>query len=114
MTLSQWKSLMEELVDGIEQELGSTVAVKTKVALDTFRNRLDKILVARERKPFEQELEAFLQSKRTLRAAGERYMRKYIREKIHPALEALGAAIKRVRPLLGKNKMKRSTSKATK
>jgi len=114
MTLSQWKSLMEELVDGIEQEMGSTVAVKTKVALDTFRNRLHKIQVARERKPFERELEAFLQSKRTLRAAGERYMRKYIREKVHPAIEALGVAIKRARPLLAKSKMKRNASKATK
>jgi len=94
---------MEELLDGVQQELGSTVPIKTKVALDTFRKRLDETLVARRRKRFEQELEAFLQSKRALRAAAKRYLRK----KIPPAIEAAVAVMKQALAVLAKYKTKR-------
>jgi hypothetical protein len=103
MTLSQWKEVMEELLDGVQQELGSTVPIKTKVALNTFRRRLHSTLVARRRKRFEQELEAFLQSKRALRVAAERYVCK----KIPPAIEAAIAVLKRAQRLLAKGKGKR-------
>jgi len=103
MTLSQRKACMEELLDGVQQELGSTVPIKTKVALDTFRKRLHGTTVARRRKRFEQELEAFLQSKRALQAAAERYLCK----KIPPVIEAAVAVMKRALPLLAKDKTKR-------
>ncbi len=103
LTLSQWKATMEELIDGVQGELGSTIPTKTKVALHTFRKRLDENLGDRRRKRFEQELEAFLQSKRALRAASKRYLRK----KIPPAIKAAIGALKRARRLLAQGKRKR-------
>jgi hypothetical protein len=103
MTLSEWKAVMEELLDGVQQELGTAVPIKTKVGLDTFRKRLRGTLVARRRKRFEQELEAFLQSKRALRAAAKRYLRK----KIPPAIAAAIAVMKRAQLFLAKHKTKR-------
>jgi hypothetical protein len=95
---------MEELIDGVQRELGSTIPTKTKVALHTFRKRLDENLGARRRKRFEQELEAFLQSKRALRAAAKRYLRK----KMPPAIKAAISALKRARRLLAKARRKGS------
>ncbi len=97
-TYSQWKATMEEVIVGVQRELGSTIPTKTKVALHTFRKRLDENLGARRRKRFEQELEAFLQSKRALRAAAKRYLRKKFKASI--------AASKRVLRLLAKRKRK--------
>jgi len=108
---------MEELVDGVQKELGPTVPVKTKVGLEAFRKRLRKPLIARRRKRFEQELEAFLQSERALRTAAQRYIRK----KMPPIIKAAVAVMKQARALLGKDKTKKpqirtpqSASKATK
>ncbi len=102
LTLSQWKAAMEELIDGVQGELGSTIPTKTKVTLHTFRKRFDENLSGRRRKRFEQELEAFLQSKRALRAASKRYLRK----KIRPAIKAAIATLKRARRLLAQGKRK--------
>ena len=102
LTFSQWKATMEELIVGVQRELGSTIPPKTNVALHTFRKRLDENLGARRRKRFELELEAFLQSKRALRAAAKRYLRK----KIPPTIKAAIAALNRARRLLAKGKRK--------
>ena len=106
LTLSQWKATMDELIDGVQGELGSTIPTKTKVALHTFRKRLDENLGGRRRKRFEQELEAFLQSKRALRAASKRYLRK----KMSPAIKAAIATLKRARRLLAQRKRLRTFS----
>jgi len=73
---------MEELIDGVQGELGSTIPTKTSVTLHTFRKRLDENPGTRRRKRFEQGLAAFLQSKRALRAASKRYLRKRMRPAI--------------------------------
>jgi uncharacterized protein (DUF2267 family) len=105
-TLSQWKATMEELIDGVQRELGSTIPTKTRAALHTFRERLEKNLGRRRRKRFEQELEAFLQSKPALRAASKRYIRK----KMRPLIKATIATLKRARRLLAQHKRPRGFS----
>jgi hypothetical protein len=94
LTLSQWKATMEELIDGVQRELGSTIPTKSRAALHTFRKRLEKNLGGPKRKRFEQELEAFLQSKPALRAASKRFL--------HKKFKAVTAALKRTRRLLRK------------
>jgi len=97
---------MKELIDGVQGELGPTIPTKTSVVLHTFRKRLDEKLGGRKRKRFEQELEAFLQSKRSLRAASKRYLRK----KMSPAIRAAIAALKRAQRLLAQRKRLRAVS----
>jgi hypothetical protein len=106
LTFSQWKATMKELIDGVQGELGPTIPTKTRVVLHTFRTRLDEKLGGRRRKRFEQELEAFLQSKRALRAASKRYLR----NKMSPAIKAAIAALKRARRLLAQRKRLRAVS----
>jgi hypothetical protein len=60
-------------------------------------------LGARRRKRFAQELEAFLQSERVLRAASKRYLRKKMRQ----VTKAVVATLKRARRLLAQGKRKR-------
>lgn len=96
----QWKATMEELIDGVQGELGFTIPTKTRAALHTFRKHLEENLGGRRRKRFEQELEAFLQSKRALRAASKRYLRKKMRRTI----KAVTATLKRARRLLAQRK----------
>jgi hypothetical protein len=103
LTPSEWKDASEEMIDGVQRELGSAIPAKTKVALHTFRKRLDENLGARRRKQFEQELEAFIHSKPALRAAAERYLGKKIRSEVKAAIAALKLAL----PLLAKDKRKR-------
>lgn len=62
---------MQDLLDGVEKELGSPVAT-----FQLFRVRLNGHGIARKRKEFERDLEAFLESKPFLRAATQRYLRK--------------------------------------
>jgi hypothetical protein len=103
MTSSTWKIIMEDLLDGVERELRSSVPVKIRVALNTFRLRLSESRVAKRRKHFEQELEAFLQSEPFLRAATKRYLRK----KIPSAIERAVATIKRALAFLTTDRTKR-------
>jgi IS5 family transposase len=97
---------MEEIIDGVQGELGSTIPAKTRGALDTFRKRLEQNLGGRRRKRFEQELEAFLQSKRGLRAATKRYLRKRMRT----VIKATIATLKRARRQLAQRKRPRGYS----
>jgi len=106
LPLSQWKATMEELTDGVQGELGSMIPTKTRAALHTFRKRLEEKLGGRRRKRFEQELEAFLQSKPALRAASKRYLRKRMR----PVMKAAIATLKRARRLLVQRKRPRGFS----
>src|SRR5712691_11386559 len=106
LTFSQWKTTMEELIEGVQRELGSTIPTKTRTVLHTLRKRLKENLGGRRRKRFEQELEAFLQSKPVLRAASKRYLRKKMRQ----VMKALTATLKRVRRLLAQRKRPRGFS----
>src|ERR1700730_17189256 len=98
MTISEWRALMLDLLDGVQRELGSMVQTETKATLDAFREHLDESSALRKRKRFEQELEAFLQSSPALRGASERY----VCEKIPPAIDAAVAALMRALPFLTK------------
>jgi hypothetical protein len=89
---------MEDLLDGVEEELRFTVPIKVKGSLSLFRTRLKEARTIRKRRHFEQELEAFLQSEPCLRGAAKRYLRK----KITPAIEAAVEAIKKGKQWLAK------------
>lgn len=95
---------MEELLDGIQEELGSTVSTETAVALNKLRQRLEKPLIASRRKRFERELKALLESKRGLKAAANRYLRK----KVPAAIAAAEAALEAGQELLATLKRKKS------
>jgi hypothetical protein len=71
MRISQWKAVWQDLIDGVQGELGIRVP-----ALDKFRARLDEARLSQERKPFDQEIEAFLDSQPFLREAAQRYLSK--------------------------------------
>lgn len=106
LTLLQWKATMEELIDGVQAEMGSAIPPKTRAAMHSLRERLEENSDGRGRKRFEQELEAFLQSKRALRAASKRYLRKRMRL----VTKATIATLKRARRLLAKRKRPRGSS----
>jgi len=99
MTTSEWKVLQTDLIHGVEQELGAPIPT-----LESFRARLNEKDVARKRKQFERDLEAFLQSKPFLRAATERYLRK----KAQPALEAANIALEKAEKILAQYKSRKS------
>jgi hypothetical protein len=103
MTSSEWEDVMEDLLDGVEQELRSAAPIKIKGSLNIFRTRLKEVRTVRKCRHFEQELEAFLQSEPSLRGATERYLCK----KTTPAIEAAVAATKRALALLEKAKRSR-------
>jgi hypothetical protein len=102
MTIAEWKTCMGDLVDGVERELRRTAPLKTKLALETFKCRLAMDPVARRRRPFERELEAFIQSTKGLQSAAERYIGRIL----PPALEAAAATLERARPYLTKTYQK--------
>jgi hypothetical protein len=103
MTSSEWKDVMEDLIDGVERELRYTARNKTKGSLNVFRTRLKEVRTVRKRRHFEQDLEAFLQNKPFLRGAAERYVCK----KMIPAFEAVTEAINQAVPFLAKGKSSR-------
>jgi hypothetical protein len=103
MTWSEWKVMMEDLLEGVEQELRSSAPTRNRVALNTFRSRLNEGRTIRGRKHFEQELEVFIQSDPSLRGAAKRYLRK----KIPPVIEAAVAALKQAQLVLAKYKTNR-------
>ncbi len=109
-TLSQWKAIMKEMIDGVQAELGSATPTKTRIALHTFRKRVDENLDGRKRKRkskrLEQELDAFFESKRYLHAAVSRYIMK----KLRPALKAYVAAMVKARRVLARCKRPRDFS----
>jgi hypothetical protein len=95
---------MEELLDGIQQELGSAVSTETKVALNTLRQYLAKPLTPLRRKRFKKECDALIESKPVLKAAADRYLRK----KVPAAVAAAEAALEAAQELLAKLKRKKS------
>lgn len=94
---------MKDLLDGVERELGPSLRIKTRAALDAFRTRLNKARAAPSRKLFEKKLEAFLESEPFLQGAAKKYLRK----KTLPALEAAVAALKRAQRFLTKGRTKK-------
>jgi hypothetical protein len=70
MKLSEWKSLFQKWIDGIEGEVGMPVP-----ALEEFRARINEVApVAKRRKQFEDEFQALLNSQPFLREATSRYL----------------------------------------
>lgn len=102
---ADWKDTMKDILDGVERELCPSTPIKTRADLTAFRMCLDESPMVRRRKQFEQELEAFLQSKPFLRAAGKRYLRK----KLIPALEMVTAVMNEVARVLAQDKTRRQT-----
>ena len=108
MTSSEWEDLIEDIIDGVEQEVHRTARIDIKSSLNAFRTRLKEVRTIQKRRHFEQDLEAFLESKRFLRGAAERYVCK----KMTPALEAATAAINRANTILAKAKTSEGCLKA--
>src|SRR3954469_18765002 len=98
MTNAEWKTCMGGLIEAVEHELRRRVPTGTKVALDTFRRRLQAQRIGPSRKSFERDLEAYLQSTSSLRAAARRHIRKVA----PPLIHAAEAALTRARTLLAK------------
>lgn len=93
---------MEEILDGIQRELGSKVSAKTKVKLDSLRELLNHATTARKRKQFKREIDSFVESTQAVRAASERYI---VKVGI-PILRATTATLKRMIRVLKKAKNK--------
>jgi hypothetical protein len=92
MKLSQWKATFNELIDGVQAEVGMPIP-----ALEEFRARLnDAAPVAEQRKSFEDEAEAFLDSQPFLREAASRYLGR----KVSSAIQAATAAMKEAQRFL--------------
>ena len=100
LTLSEWKSCMLELIDGVELELGSTIPAATMLALKAIRERLAGIRTGRMRKLFENDLEELLESKPFLQVATRRFFRK----KVPPAVKAALVALEKARDVLAQAK----------
>lgn len=96
MTNAEWKSCMVSLIEGVKLELGPAVPTRTKVALATFRERLERKLITPLHKSFERELEVFLQGSPALRTAAQRYIRKTA----PPLIREAEAALTQARDLL--------------
>lgn len=109
MTSWEWKKVMDDLIDGVEQELRYPARIRIKGSLNVFRTRLKEVRTARSRTHFEQDLEAFLKSKPFLRGAAERYVCK----RMIPALDAATQAINQVIPILARGKSSQGCSTAT-
>ena len=93
---------MEDFLDGVERKLRPSAPLKAKVTLNAFRKRLSEGHVARRRKRFEKELEAFLQSEPYLRAATKRYLK----EKTIAAVGKAMKLLKRAAAVLAKHQGK--------
>jgi hypothetical protein len=94
MKLSEWKAVLDDLIEGVQGEVGMAIP-----ALDKFRVRLNEAAPdAQKRKHFEDELEAFLQSQPFLREAATRYQGK----KAAQAIESATALLGRAQPFLPK------------
>jgi hypothetical protein len=88
MKLSEWKPSFEDLIDGVQSEVGMPIP-----ALDEFRARLKQAAAdPQSRKHFEDELEAFLQSQSFLREATARHLGKKASRAIEIATEVLRRA----------------------
>jgi hypothetical protein len=104
MKFSEWKQMNEKLLNAIERELRVSVPNKTKAALSALRNRLNESNVARNRKRFEQDLWALLESDPFLKAATEQHFRKEVPRALAAALEVL----ERAKLYLAKTKKKQT------
>ncbi len=81
MKISEWKTLFQELIDGVQSEVGMPFP-----ALDEFRARVNEVAAdAQTRKHFEVELEAFLHSQPLLRDAATRSQSKRASQLIEAA-----------------------------
>jgi len=92
MKLSEWKAVFQDLIDGVQGEVGMAIP-----ALNEFRARLNEVAPdAQKRRHFEDELEAFLHSQAFLREAATRYESK----KASQAIEAATAVMARAQQFL--------------
>src|SRR5258708_8146566 len=88
MKFSEWKTLYQKWIDGIECELGIPVP-----ALEEFRARINEAApFAGRRKNFEDEFEAFLNNQSFLRKATSRYLGKRAAQAIESATALLQRA----------------------
>jgi len=110
MTKKDWKEICENLLNGVEQELRSTVPVNVRASLDTFRQRLDRDSIVRRRKRFERELEALLRGNPSLRAAANRYLSK----KVKSALKTIVRVLNRTMRVLKEQQERKTHTKPAK
>ena len=88
MTNVEWKENMDELLDGVEDELCRSAPKKAHSILQEFRQRVARVKFRRERRAIERELEAVMKSAAYFRAAGRRHIAALC-EPVIPMLEEL-------------------------
>jgi hypothetical protein len=92
MTGSGWKRSVEDLLDGVERELGASPPIRAHLALEAFRKRLADGRITRRREKIEQDLETYLESEPFLKVAANRHLRKIVVPAVKEALEAIALA----------------------
>jgi len=85
MTITEWKTCMNELIGGVEQGLHSTATLKTKRILATLKRRLPREAALGKRKVFERDLEDFMQGTKDVHNAAQAYIARILAPVLAPA-----------------------------
>jgi hypothetical protein len=107
MTFLQWKAVIRDLIDKAQSEPDFPIPATTLVTLKKLRKQLETPLNSRQRKKFEQKLDAFIESDERLRAAIENRL---CRE-VPIAIAKATATLKRAERYLGTTGRKKPPSR---
>ena len=89
MTFPQWKACIKEFIDEIQKQPGVLISGETTASLKEFQKHLKKPLNARQRKRFDQKLEALILGNLALKRATEQYLKYKIPVTIEKAVSTL-------------------------
>ena len=92
MTNADWKTGMSDLICGTVSELRPSAPKNAQLTLHIFQGRLDACPRPKEKKTFERQLEAYIQSKTYVLAAAHRYLARMVPPAIKSADELLKTA----------------------
>jgi len=93
---------MEELISGIERELGSSTPSRATLELNALRVRAKARRIVRGRKRFEQELETFIAKNAAVRSAAVRHLG----TSMTAAIIQANAALKKADKLIARTKVR--------
>ena len=104
MTTKEWRRCFNDMLIGVEAEFDSTAPPNARISLHGFHRRLNEARTSQSRKSFEKDLDAFLESEDSLKAAAGRSIVK----KMVPALDKAAKLTKKARALLAQYKKPKS------
>jgi hypothetical protein len=93
MTNAEWKQCLCGFLDDVERELRSDTPIEDRNALGAMRRRIRAKRITRPRKPYENEVDALVESRAHLREAAHRHMGKVVPAAIERATSALLRAV---------------------